>query len=101
MAITFQYIEVIDGKVNRVSKKEDGSVAYKVIGEATEPEVLKLDTFIDSKIKDVVQPLESFEDKNALEEYGLTYGINLSKRKTLANMYKDLVQFINEGDTNE
>lgn len=40
-------------------------------------------------------PLEEFEeDKDKLEEYGKTLGIDLDKRKDITNMYSDLLNFI-------
>ena len=44
--------------------------------------------------KTELKPLESFTDKEALEEYGLTFGINLMKNKKLENMYADLKEFV-------
>jgi len=41
-----------------------------------------------------IKPIESFKDKDSLEEYGLTFGINLNKTKKLENMYNDLLEFI-------
>lgn len=44
-----------------------------------------------------LKPLEDFgEDKDALEAYGKELGIDLSKRKTVSNMYADLVEFVNK-----
>jgi hypothetical protein len=41
-----------------------------------------------------LRPLEDFNDKDALEAYGLTFGINLMKNKKLENMYADLKEFV-------
>lgn len=40
-----------------------------------------------------LRPLDSFNDKEDLEEYGRTFGCELSRRKTLKNMYRDLQNF--------
>lgn len=46
-----------------------------------------------------LKSLEEFEgDKDALEAYGIELGIDLSKRKSIENMYKDLVEFMNMKD---
>jgi len=42
----------------------------------------------------ILKPLDSFETKDELEDYGKEYGIDLKKNKSLANMYKDLVSFV-------
>lgn len=39
-----------------------------------------------------IQPLKSFSTKDELEEYGLTFEIQLDKRKTIKKMYEELVQ---------
>lgn len=42
-----------------------------------------------------LKPVEDFgDDKNALEEYGKEFGIDLKKNKSVANMYKDLEDFV-------
>ena len=41
-----------------------------------------------------LKPLSAFKDKNSLEEYGKTLGIDLNRTKTKENMYKDLVDFV-------
>jgi hypothetical protein len=41
-----------------------------------------------------LRPLEDFSDKDTLEAYGLTFGINLMKNKKLENMYADLKEFV-------
>jgi len=41
-----------------------------------------------------LRPLEDFNDKDSLEAYGLTFGINLMKNKKLENMYADLKEFV-------
>lgn len=82
----------------------------EVIEEAEEP-----DEFVDSYEEPVIEKIEedisdeeaiavlddevqglrdmdSFEDKEELEQYGMTFGIDLSRRKSLKNMYLDLVE---------
>ena len=52
-----------------------------------------------TQIKSELKSLEEFEgDKDALETYGIKLGINLSKRKSIENMYKDLVEFMEMKD---
>lgn len=48
----------------------------------------------DIKVDVELRPLSDFTKKDALEEYGLTLGINLNKTKKLENMYDDLVEFV-------
>jgi hypothetical protein len=35
--------------------------------------------------------MEEFQDKESLDEYGESLGVNLDARKSLENMYADLV----------
>jgi len=43
-----------------------------------------------------LRQVEEFgDDKGALEAYGRELGIELSKRKSISNMYKDLIEFVN------
>ena len=43
-----------------------------------------------------LKPLEEFSTKDELEAYGLKFGIDLKKNKSLENMYLDLVNFVNK-----
>lgn len=51
----------------------------------TEEDIVEESTEVELK------PLSDFETKDSLEEYGLTFGIDLNKRKSLPNMYKELI----------
>ena len=42
----------------------------------------------------ILKSLDSFADKDALEAYGITLGIDLNKSMKLENMYKKLQDFI-------
>ena len=42
-----------------------------------------------------IKPVEDFTKKDDLEAYGKELGIDLNKTKTIANMYKDLIDFVN------
>ncbi len=47
--------------------------------------------------KITVLPIEEFgDDRDALEEYGLSFGIDLNKAKTIENMYQDLLDYIEQ-----
>jgi len=55
------------------------------------------DTTIDvevSESKAGLRPIDEFKTKKALEDYGIGLGIDLNKSKTIANMYADLVEFV-------
>jgi hypothetical protein len=41
-----------------------------------------------------LRPLDSFAEKEELEEYGKGFGINLNRSKKLENMYADLVAHV-------
>lgn len=42
--------------------------------------------------EETIKPLNSFSTKDELEEYGLTFEIQLDKRKTIKKMYDELIQ---------
>jgi len=53
----------------------------------------------DEETTSELKSLGEFEgDKDALEAYGIELGIDLSKRKSIENMYKDLVEFMEMKD---
>ncbi len=51
---------------------------------------------LDEKSSIELDPVGSFTDKDELEAYGLTLGIDLNKTKTMDNMHKDLVEHVNK-----
>ena len=81
--------------VNVRGKVSSGGITIK-------PEVLEDDGYADAPDiealvnKPTIKPLSSFEDKDALEAYGKTFGIDLKKNFTLENMYSQLVEFVNK-----
>lgn len=71
-----------------------GKKEVKVTGAKVE-EVEKEEIKVEDKVE--LKPVEVFgEDKDSLEAYGLTFGINLNKSKKIENMYADLVAHINK-----
>lgn len=106
MFATRQYIEIKDGNVNRVTET-NGIKSYQVLGEATEPNKFELVQMVTEEVKELpkplkvvieLRPIEDFADnKDALEEHGKLFGIDLNKRKLIKNMYKDLENHIEDG----
>lgn len=101
-----QYIEVKEGVTYRVTET-DGEKSYKALGEAVEPKLLELVQMVKEEVKVPTEPLNEVKvlrpitdftnNKDALEEHGLYHGIDLNKRKSIDNMYRDLVNFIEDG----
>lgn len=97
-------------KIFEISKDEGSIVfagenhVFEDIGDLTEDELEKLANStsiivpIENEKEDekatILKPLEEFEDADALEVYGLTFGIDLNKAKTLEHMYQDLTDFV-------
>ena len=94
-----QYIEVKEGVTYRVTDT-NGDKSYEALGEATEPQTIKLANYIkeegieapEEDIAHSVPPLDSFKNKESLIEYAEDFDIVLNKRKSLENMYDDLVE---------
>lgn len=70
----------------------------KVVVEEEFAEAPDIESLVEGQKEAIgLKPVEEFgEDKDALEAYGKEFGIDLSKRKTIENMYKDLVEFVNK-----
>lgn len=52
------------------------------------------ETIVETIEKEEIRALDTFKDKDDLEKYGTSFGIDLNKTKKLSNMYKDLVNFL-------
>ena len=77
-------VEDIENGVPTVDNVDDAAVS-EYLGETVE----------DLSEVPVLKTIESFEnDKDAIEKYGLEFGIDLNKQKSAKNMYKDLVAHV-------
>ncbi|MGB1226424.1 MAG: hypothetical protein ACPG9K_00920 [Poseidonibacter sp.] len=59
--------------------------------EKNEEKTESVENLVEKKDSDL-KPVEDFKAKDDLEAYGLTFGVDLNKSKTIANMYADLVE---------
>jgi len=92
----------VEQSVETPDKQEDTKTeeSKKIVKEAPillveEPiEDCCVETIVETIEKEEIRALDTFKDKDDLEKYGTSFGIDLNKTKKLSNMYKDLVNFL-------
>ena len=78
----------------------DKSTVRPVVKEEAYAETPDIESLVEQSIPDTEEPvglrdMSEFTKKDDLEAYGKEFGTDLNKTKTIANMYADLVAFIN------
>lgn len=65
---------------------------WRYVEAVIDEKTIQVETVTAPTTAEEILPVSRFSSKQKLEDYGKTFGIDLDKRKTLKNMYSDLLE---------